>query len=52
MCVLEKLNFKISRGCIPPDPPSVLAPSAFDPLSRGGTPIRDLTGVLVVTFRG
>ena len=26
MCVLEKLNFKISRGSMPPDPPSVLSP--------------------------
>ena len=33
MCVLEKLNFKIS-----PDPPSVLAPPALDPLSAGSTP--------------
>ena len=39
MCVLEKLNFKISRGTIPPDPPSVLvlAPPALDPLSAGST---------------
>ena len=24
MCILEKLNFKISRGSMPPDPPSIL----------------------------
>ena len=30
MCTLEKLNFKISRGSMPPDPTSLLAPSAFD----------------------
>ena len=33
MCILEKLNFKISRGSMPPDPPSVLVPPAPDPLS-------------------
>ena len=35
MCVLGKLNFKIPppRGGMPPDPPSVLAPLALDPLS-------------------
>ena len=37
MCVLEKLNFKISRGSVPPDPPSVLAPPVIDPLSAGST---------------
>ena len=37
MCVLEKLDFKISRGTIPPDPPSVLAPPVLDPLSAGST---------------
>ena len=37
MCVLEKLNFKISRGTMPPDPFSVLAPPALDPLSAGST---------------
>ena len=26
MCILEKLNFKISRGSMPQDPPSVLDP--------------------------
>ena len=30
MCTLEKLNFKISRGSMPPHPPSLLAPSALD----------------------
>ena len=30
MSTLEKLNFKISRGSMPPDRPSVLAPSALD----------------------
>ena len=28
--MLEKLNFKISQGSMPPDPPSVLTPLAFD----------------------
>ena len=37
MCILEKLNFKIFRGYMPPDPPSVLAPSAFDPILAGPT---------------
>ena len=32
MCILEKLNFKISQGSMPPDPPSVLAPLALDPI--------------------
>ena len=35
MCTLEKLNFKISRGSMPPDPPSILAPSALDTISAG-----------------
>ena len=30
MCTLEKLNFKISRGSMPSDPPSLLAPSALN----------------------
>ena len=30
MCTSEKLSFKISRGCMPPDPPSILAPSPLD----------------------
>ena len=37
MCVLEKLNFKISWGSMPPDPPSVLTPPVLDPLSAGLT---------------
>ena len=37
MCVLEKLNFKISRGSMPLDPPSVLAPPVLDPLSAAST---------------
>ena len=37
MCILEKLNFKISRESMPPDIPSVLAPPVFDPLSAGST---------------
>ena len=37
MCVLEKLNFKIFRGSMPPDSPSVLAPPVLDPLSAGST---------------
>ena len=32
MCILEKLNFKISRGSMPPDPPNVIAPSPLDPI--------------------
>ena len=32
MCILEKLNFKISRGNMRPDPLSVLAPLALDPI--------------------
>ena len=34
MCILEKLSFKNSRGSIPPDPPSVLAPLALDPMGN------------------
>ena len=30
MCTLEKLNFKIFRGSMPRDLPSLLAPSALD----------------------
>ena len=37
MCVLEKPNFKICRGSMPPNPPSVLAPLVLDPLSAGPT---------------
>ena len=37
MCILGKLNFKISRGTMPPDPPSVLAPSALDAIFVGLT---------------
>ena len=37
MCILEKLNFKISRGTMPPDPPTVFAPPVLDPLSAGST---------------
>ena len=37
MCILEKLNFKISRGSMPPDPPSLLAPSAVQPILAGPT---------------
>ena len=33
MCVLEKLNFKISPEEHAPEPPSVLAALALDPLS-------------------
>ena len=32
MCILEKLNFKTSWRSIPPDLPSVFAPSALDPI--------------------
>ena len=35
--MLEKLNFKISRGNMPPDPPSVLAPLALDSILAGPT---------------
>ena len=37
MCILEKLNFKISRGSMSPDPPSLLAPSALDTVWAGLT---------------
>ena len=37
MCVLEKVNFKISRGSMSPEPLSVLAPPVLDPLSAGST---------------
>ena len=37
MCVSEKLNFKTSRGNMPPEPPSVLAPPVLDPPSAGST---------------
>ena len=32
MWILEELNVKISRGSMPPDPSSVPAPLALDPL--------------------
>ena len=32
MWILEKLNFKISRGSMPSDPSSVPAPLALDPI--------------------
>ena len=32
MWILEKLNFKISRGSMPPNPSSVTAPLALDPI--------------------
>ena len=35
MCTFEKLNFKISRGSMPPDPPSLLAPSVLDTIWAG-----------------
>ena len=31
MSILEKLNFKLSRGSMRPDSPSVLAHSSLDP---------------------
>ena len=37
MCILEKLNSKISWGSMPPDPPSVIAPSALVPSFAGPT---------------
>ena len=37
MCILEELTFKIFRECMPSDLPSVLAPSAFDPILAGPT---------------
>ena len=35
MYIFEKPNFKISRGSMPPDPPSVLAPPALDTIFAG-----------------
>ena len=35
MCIFGKQNFKISRGIMPPDSPSVLAPSALDTIFTG-----------------
>ena len=37
MCILEKLNFKISRGSMPPDLSSVPAPLVLDPILVGST---------------
>ena len=37
MCTFEKQNFNISRGSMPPDPPSVLVPSALDTIFAGLT---------------
>ena len=37
MCILEKLNFKISRGTMPPDPPSLIVSSAPDTIWAGLT---------------
>ena len=37
MCILEKLNFKISRGSVSLDPPTELVPSALDPILAGPT---------------
>ena len=37
MCTLEKLNFKISRGSMPPDYPSLLANLALDIIWAGLT---------------
>ena len=37
MWILEKLNFKISRGSMPPNPSSVTAPLALDPILVGST---------------
>ena len=37
MWILEKLNFKISRGSMPPDPSRVPAPLALDPILVGST---------------
>ena len=39
MCILEKLNFKISRGSMPPDPPNLLTPSALDTIWVGLLPM-------------
>ena len=35
MCILEKLNFKISRRSMPLEPPTVLAPSALETIFAG-----------------
>ena len=35
MCIIVKLNFKISRASMSPDLPSILAPSALDSISAG-----------------
>ena len=37
MCILEKLNLKISRGSMPLDPPSVLVPSTLHIIFAGQT---------------
>ena len=37
MYILEKLNFKISRGSMPPDPRNVIVPSAPHPIFAGPT---------------
>ena len=37
MWILEELNVKISRGSMPPDPSSVPAPLALDPILVGST---------------
>ena len=37
MCILEKLNFKISRGSMPPDPRNVIVSSAPHPIFAGPT---------------
>ena len=37
MCILEKLNFKISRGSMPPGPPIETVPSALDHIIAGPT---------------
>ena len=37
MCILEKLNFKISRGSMPPGPSIETVPSALDHIIAGPT---------------
>ena len=37
MRILVKVNFKISRGSMPPDPSAVLAPSALQRILGGPT---------------
>ena len=37
MWILEKLDFEISRESMPPDPPSLLAPSALNTIWAGLT---------------